>query len=374
MNRNHHNSGAPIEDRAGPPVPTVSAELFRAVLTAYAVGDAMGMPTEFMTRAEIHSKFGLVDRLLEQSESKNHPTIPRASVTDDTEQVCALLDEYGARSRVDANDTAQRLLRWMRESGAVEKNYIGPSSKAALESIERGESPERAGLGGTTCGGVMRSPAAVLFSVARNAPLPECVRACLLPTHNTQLALEPAMSYAYALRAAMRGESIERILSEIEAGAAEGARLAPYPQCGPSVAARVRNFIARPFAAPLMAPQFQTQTIACSATGQRVAGAENIEATLEFLYNVYGTTLASADVAAAALCIFLTARDDAWLAVRMGASVGGDTDTIAALAGALSAAYALATGGSLNIPTSIVREVLEKNRLDFDALLRRLLV
>jgi ADP-ribosylglycohydrolase len=374
MNRNHHNSGAPIEDRAGPPVPTVSAELFRAVLTAYAVGDAMGMPTEFMTRAEIYSKFGLVDRLLEQSESKNHPTIPRASVTDDTEQVCALLDEYGARSRVDANDTAQRLLRWMRESGAVEKNYIGPSSKAALESIERGESPERAGLGGTTCGGVMRSPAAVLFSVARNAPLPECVRACLLPTHNTQLALEPAMSYAYALRAAMRGESIERILSEIEAGAAEGARLAPYPQCGPSVAARVRNFIARPFTAPLMAPQFQTQTIACSATGQRVAGAENIEATLEFLYNVYGTTLASADVAAAALCIFLTARDDAWLAVRMGASVGGDTDTIAALAGALSAAYALATGGSLNIPTSIVREVLEKNRLDFDALLRRLLV
>lgn len=374
MNRNHHNSGAPIEDRAGPPVPTVSAELFRAVLTAYAVGDAMGMPTEFMTRAEIHSKFGLVDRLLEQSESKNHPTIPHASVTDDTEQVCVLLDEYGARSRVDANDTAQRLLRWMRESGAVEKNYIGPSSKAALESIERGESPERAGLGGTTCGGVMRSPAAVLFSVARNAPLPECVRACLLPTHNTQLALEPAMSYAYALRAAMRGESIERILSEIEAGAAEGARLAPYPQCGPSVAARVRNFIARPFAAPLMAPQFQTQTIGCSATGKGAASAEDIDATLEFLYNVYGTTLASADVAAAALCIFLTARDDAWLAVRMGASVGGDTDTIAALAGALSAAYALATGGSLNIPTSIVREVLEKNRLDFDALLRRLLV
>jgi len=373
MNRNRHNSGAPIEDRGGSPAPTISAEILRAVLTAYAVGDAMGMPTEFMTRAEIRSKFGLVDHLLEPGESKNHPTIPRASVTDDTEQVCALLDEYGTRGRVDANDTAQRLLRWMRQSGAVEKNYIGPSSKAALEAIKCGELPERAGLGGTTCGGVMRSPAAVLFSVARDAPLPECVRACLLPTHNTQLALEPAMSYAYALRAAMRGESIEHTLSEIEAGAAEGARLAPYPQCGPSVAARVRNFIACLFTAPLMAPHVQTQTTSFSATGQGAAGAKDIEATLDFLYNVYGTTLASADVAAAALCIFSTARADTWLAVRMGASVGGDTDTIAALAGALSAAHALATGGSLNIPTSIVHEVIEKNRLDFDSLLRRLL-
>jgi ADP-ribosylglycohydrolase len=373
MNRNRHNSGAPIEDLGGSPAPTISAEILRAVLTAYAVGDAMGMPTEFMTRAEIRSKFGLVDRLLEPSESKNHPTIPRASVTDDTEQVCALLDEYATRGRVDARDTAQRLLRWMRQSGAVEKNYIGPSSKAALEAIECGELPERAGLGGTTCGGVMRSPAAVLFSVARDAPLPECVRACLLPTHNTQLALGPAMSYAYALRAAMRGESIERTLSEIEAGAAEGARLAPYPQCGPSVAARVRNFIARPFMAPRIAPHVQTQTTSFSATAQGAAGTKDIEATLDFLYNVYGTTLASADVAAAALCIFSTARDDTWLAVRMGASVGGDTDTIAALAGALSAAHALATGGSLNIPTSIVHEVIEKNRLDFDALLRRLL-
>jgi hypothetical protein len=183
------------------------------------------------------------------------------------------------------------------------------------------------------------------------------------------------MSYAYALRAAMRGESIERTLSEIEAGAAEGARLAPYPQCGPSVAARVRNFIALPFTAPLMGPRCQTQTTAFLGTsrGATAMDAESIEATLDFLYNVYGTTLASADVAAAALCIFLTARDDAWLAVRMGASVGGDTDTIAALSGALSAAHALATGGSLNIPTSIVHEVIEKNRLDFDALLRQLL-
>ena len=93
---------------------------------------------------------------------------------------------------------------------------------------------------------------------------------------------------------------------------------------------------------------------------------------MDFIYYVYGTTLASVDVAAAAMCIFLTAKDDVWLSIRMGASIGGDTDTIAALAGALSAAYALSHGQPLNIPTAIVSEVLKNNKLDFDRLAERL--
>jgi len=373
--KGNESSGGPpmqgIQGRGGPPAREFPLELLHGILTAYSVGDAMGMPTEFMTRAEIDSKFGLVDRLLEPRESNNPPNIPRGSVTDDTEQVCALLEEYAERGRVDARDTAQRLLRWMKESGAIEKKDIGPSSRAALEAIDRGTPPESAGLGGTTCGGVMRSPAAVLLAAVRQKPLAECVHACLLPTHNTQLALEPAMGYAYALHAAMRGESLETILSAVEAGAAEGARLAPYPQCGPSVAARVRNFIACPF----MAPHLQAQAAPFPGAGPGAAGmnAENAGVVLDFLYSVYGTTLASADVAAAALCIFLAARDDVWLAIRMGASAGGDTDTIAALAGALSAAYSLAAGLPLNIPDAVVHEVLEKNNLDFDSLIGHLL-
>ena len=374
-------------------------ELLRAILTAYAVGDAMGMPTEFMTRREIASKFGLVDRLMGgPGVSQNHPDIAAASVTDDTEQVFALLDEYTVRGRVDAAETAARLLRWVRESGAIEKHYIGPSTKAALEAIENGTPVERAGLGGTTCGGVMRSPAAALFSVARGEPLAECVRACLLPTHNTAAALAPAMAYAYALRAAMRGDDIECILSEAATGETEGAQLAPYPQCGPSVAVRAQQFCA-------WAASLQRE----ATPGSRPSAAtEDINATLDFIYDVYGTTLASADVAAAALCVFLFARDDTWLAIRMGASLGGDTDTIAALAGALSAAYAMASarpgqsgsapresstkqagvgacgipiadiqtgspreGGISTIPEAIVRGVLEKNKLNLDGLVAR---
>ena len=325
--------------------------LIRGILTAYAVGDAMGMPTEFMTRAEISSQLGFVDRLLEPSQSKNHPNLPKASITDDTEQVCALLEEYSKEDSIDPYITARRLLRWMKESNAIEKGYIGPSSRMALEAIERGESPEKAGKKGTTCGGVMRSPAAVLFAAARQRPLADCIRACLIPTHNNQLAMEPAMAYGYALHAAICGKDIEGILSEAKKGA-EAAQAAPdsqvYPQCGASVVARLLHFkeLASSFSSP--------------------------DEVLDFIYYVYGTTLASVDVATAAMCIFLSAKDDVWLSIRMGTSVGGDTDTIAALAGALSAAYALSHGQSLNIPKAIVSEVLENNKLDFDRLAERL--
>ncbi len=325
--------------------------LIRGILTAYAVGDAMGMPTEFMTRAEISSRFGLVDRILEPSQSKNHPSLPKANITDDTEQVCTLLEEYSEKDSIDPYITAKKLLRWMKESNAIEKGYIGPSSRLALEAIERGESPEKAVKKGTTCGGVMRSLAAVLFAAARQRPLADCVRACLTPTHNTQLAMEPAMAYGYALHAAICGKDIEGILSEAKKGA-EAAQAAPdsqvYPQCGASVVARLLHFkeLASSFSSP--------------------------DEVLDFIYYVYGTTLASVDVATAAMCIFLSAKDDVWLSIRMGTSVGGDTDTIAALAGALSAAYALSHGQSLNIPKAIVSEVLENNKLDFDRLAERL--
>jgi ADP-ribosylglycohydrolase len=163
--------------------------------------------------------------------------------------------------------------------------------------------------------------------------------------------MEPAMAYGYALHAAICGKDIEGILSEAKKGA-EAAQAAPdsqvYPQCGASVVARLLHFkeLASSFSSP--------------------------DEVLDFIYYVYGTTLASVDVATAAMCIFLSAKDDVWLSIRMGTSVGGDTDTIAALAGALSAAYALSHGQSLNIPKAIVSEVLENNKLDFDRLAERL--
>ncbi len=322
----------------------LSGRAVLSVLEAFAVGDALGMPTEFMTRREIKARFGLVDRLLEPAESKNHPDLRKGQVTDDTEQVLALLDEYCLRGRVDPWETAYRLLRWMRESGAVEKRYIGPSSKIALEAIEAGADPAKAGQGGTTCGGVMRSPAAALFALSRGLSLETCVRDCLLPTHNTQPAMEAAAAYAFALREALGGGSLAAVAEAAGRGGAAGSASAPWERCGASVPARIGHFLS-------ILPGFGRP-----------------DEVLDFLYGVYGTGLESVDVASAAICIFLYAAGDTWLCLRMGASIGGDTDTIAALAGALSAAHRSSRGESHSIPAAVLDAVIEGNGLDLRAL------
>ena len=82
------------------------------------------------------------------------------------------------------------------------------------------------------------------------------------------------------------------------------------------------------------------------------------------LYYVYGTGLASIDVFAAAMSIFLMKKEDVFGAICLAASLGGDTDTIGALVGALCAAYA----GGHNIPESVLAPVLERNQLDLETL------
>ena len=136
----------------------------QSIFTALAVGDAVGMPTEFTTRASIKNQYpSLVPGLIDTSFSQNHSNLAFASVTDDTEQNLYLYRLYRKTGYVDAAETAHCLLRWAEETDAVQKRYIGPSSLAALTAIRAGTSVEHAGRNGTTCGGIMRTPAAVLW-------------------------------------------------------------------------------------------------------------------------------------------------------------------------------------------------------------------
>ena len=120
---------------------TLEATDIQSMLEAFSAGDALGMPTEFMTRSSIKGRFGLVDSFIAPSESQNHPNLRRAEITDDTEQNICLMSAYARRGRINTTETATTLLTWVRESGAVEKNYIGPSSLEALKAIEKGCDP-----------------------------------------------------------------------------------------------------------------------------------------------------------------------------------------------------------------------------------------
>jgi ADP-ribosylglycohydrolase len=59
---------------------------------------------------------------------------------------------------------------------------------------------------------------------------------------------------------------------------------------------------------------------------------------MDVVYRLVGTSLATQESVPAAFAVAAASPDDPWLACRMAASLGGDTDTIAAITGAVCGA------------------------------------
>lgn len=321
-------------------------EIIRKTLEAFAVGDAFGKTTEYCSREEIEKTYSSIRTVLSPEESLSHRDTPHYSVTDDTEQVVYLINEYSEKKRIDAHDTAHALMRWFRETDAMK--YIGPSSLSALTMIEKGGDIDTAGINGTTCGGIMRSPAAVFFSTEKS--LERNIVECLKPTHNTSLAISAAVSYGYAfLEAVKEGATIESIIDRAIYGAERGAKYGNSERVtgvGPNLVYRL-PFLRRTIPAIRSDGDFRI-----------------------FLYDVLGTTLSSSDTAGAAFALLMYTKGDVMRTIELAAETGGDTDTIAALGGALAAAW----GKGHNIPRNMIDSVAEANRLDFAALAEKITV
>lgn len=321
----------------------VNQKIIKQVLESLSVGDAMGMPTEFMTQKDILSQFSLVNEIIQPEHSRNHSNLTYASITDDTEQNIYLIMRYLKDGFISVENTAETLLNWVVECDAVNKRYIGPSSLKALRMIESGSDPYLSGTTGTTCGGIMRTPSLVLCSniIDDQELFDNIVKGCI-PTHNTSVALEVAVAYGFALREALLGKNIDSILQSAITFSRKANELAEYKICSASASRRIQELIKR---IPSIHDDYQL---------------------LEELYYLYGTGLESIDTLTAVFGIFMYAKGDVFKSICMAASIGGDTDTIAALVGALQCAYAKGH----NIPANIVMAVVENNRLNLDGLAR----
>ena len=168
-----------------------------------APGDALGMPTQLLSPAEIRSAYGFVDRFF--AATHDHPVsrgLPAGTVTDDTEQALLLgriLLESGPA--FDHRRWINALLDWENDVKARGSyDLLGPSTKRAIDAINEGVDPEEAGRNGDTNGAAMRiAPVGILMPTELLDELVAKVAETCRATHNTSIAIASAAAVACAV-------------------------------------------------------------------------------------------------------------------------------------------------------------------------------
>jgi ADP-ribosylglycohydrolase len=312
-------------------------------LYGLALGDALGMPTQSLPRAEIVARYGAVVGGFYPGPG-GHPLaagLPAGSVTDDTEQAVLLARLVVAgRGEVDAAALARDLLAWeesMRARGSLD--LLGPSTRQALAALGAGVDVAEAGRRGVTNGAAMRvAPVGIATSSLDPRLLEDRVVAASRVTHNTGVALAGAAAVAAAVSAGIDGDPMQVAISRAVAAAASAASRGHWA-AGADVAVRIS------WAAGLVAGLSQGQV-------------------LDTVYRLVGTSLATQESVPAAFAVAAASPGDPWLACRLAASLGGDCDTIAAMTGAICGAC----HGAGAFPAAARETVARVNGLDFGPL------
>ena len=314
-------------------------------LAGLALGDALGMPTQAMSPAQIRAVYGRITGLVDGDASQPYaPGMPAGSVTDDTEQallIASLLirgrGSSSGRIALNAVEFAHALLAWedsMIERGSLD--LLGPSTKAALERVRAGEDPLTVGGEGTTNGAAMRvTPIGIAMSTADPEAFADAVWSSCQVTHATHQGFQSAALVAAAVSMgidAARSPSLDlrsllwKAVTYVDSLPERGAWTPD-----PDVVAATRR-----------AMQLAVNPASSS---------------LECLVEQVGTSVASAH--AIPMAFALLARVPYPQALLDAANIGGDTDTIGAIAGAILGAAL----GVQDLPTDSLTMIEEVSHL-----------
>ena len=324
-------------------------------LAGLALGDALGMPTQAMSPEQIRAVYGTITGLVDGDASQPYaPGMPAGSVTDDTEQallIASLLVRGRGSSSghvaLNAVEFAHTLLAWedsMIERGSLD--LLGPSTKAALERVRAGEDPLTVGGEGTTNGAAMRvTPIGIAVSTEDPEAFAKAVWSSCRVTHATRQGFQSAALVAAAVSMginAARSPSLDlrsllwKAVTYVDSLPERGAWTPD-----PDVVAATRR-----------AMQLAVNPASSS---------------LECLVEQVGTSVASAH--AIPMAFALLARDPSPKALLDAANIGGDTDTIGAIAGAILGA---ALGGEV-LPADSLSMIEEVSHLGLPTVARELL-
>ena len=290
-------------------------------LAGLALGDALGMPTQAMSPAQIRAVYGRITGLVDGDASQPYaPGMPAGSVTDDTEQallIASLLvrgrGSSSGRVALGAVEFAHALLAWedsMIRRGSLD--LLGPSTKAALERVRAGEDPLTVGGEGTTNGAAMRvTPIGIAMPTADPEAFADAVWSSCQVTHATRQGFQSAALVAAAVSMGI-----------------DAARLTT-----PNLRGLLWKAVTYVDSLPERGAWTPDPDVVAATRRAMQLAANPASSSLECLVEQVGTSVASAQ--AIPMAFALLARDPSPQALLDAANLGGDTDTIGAIAGAI---------------------------------------
>jgi ADP-ribosylglycohydrolase len=294
---------------------------FRGCFYGVAVGDALGMPTEGFTANQIRSKFGLVREMMPAPKDHFHAGLQAGQFTDDTEETLMLAESLIEAYGFSVTHFADKLVSWGKTWTTDERlcRGVGFATRSAVQSMIRSTPWNESGLPMPTCGSAIRaSPIGLLFHrdpglVSRYAQLQS------LPTHCGSASRAGAVAVAVGVALCLNGFDKDMVLKK---------------------AADASSKVDKDFAERL----------------SWVSSLRDQEAE-EALSCIQNSPLAIETVPAAFYCFLKFEPEEALI---VAASGGGDTDSIASIAGSLfGAAY-----GTSWIPDRWLNQLDQKERIE----------
>lgn len=310
------------------------------VLYGMAIGDAMGMPPELWSRKRIIEKYGTITDFLEgDPENEISFQYKRGNFTDDTSQAITILDSLIETDfKVDSCNVARHILKWAKKENAFKNNILGPTSKITLELFEKGEDVKMYSDQALSNGAAMRiPPVGTLFTTSQKKELCDYVKKISEITHSSDITLAGACMIAEAVSSAMEKEDRDSMIKDVlsiegyamSLGASTvSASLGTRIQYGVNLAHQYRN---------------------------------DRDMFLEELYNMFGASVNTVDSVPCAIAIAYYCFGNVHETALACTNLGGDTDTIGAMATAISGGVK----GIKEIPKEDIVLIQEANKVDF---------
>lgn len=286
-------------------------------LYGQAIGDAMGMPTELWPVQTVHERFGGKVTTFLDGTSDNDIAInfKAGEYTDDTNQAFAILEALIETDwRPDTKVLVRHIMDWANKVGAWDKNILGPSSKAALTLIKEGKNPDAVTKLALTNGCGMRiSPIGTLYEPQQIDELVKMVYEVTKITHSSDVSISGSAMIAGAVTAAMDDYDWDEIVKYALKADSKGFELGA-PTWAAKTSKRLEIGIS-------LARKYKNDDDAFSKS----------------IYDIVGTGTMVSESIPAALAIAYYAKDVKKSAILC-TNLGGDTDTIGAMATAICGA------------------------------------